>query len=92
MDRVKWHDRFGILARTGTVKRSTDIVLRIPTRYDPIWQHIDLSKVFDAANSEWRRVWHVNRPEKLSLSQRRGENIMDLLSAWNKAAYGESLE
>ena len=74
------------------VKRSTDIVLRIPTRYDPIWQHIDLSKVFDAANSEWRRVWHVNRPKKLSLSQRRGENIMNLLSIWNKAAYGESLE
>ena len=92
MNRVKWHNRFGILAGNSTASRSDDSVLRIPTRYDPLWEHINLRKVFDEAKNTWRRVWTENRPSGISLSQKHTKNIFDLLSAWNKTAYGEYLD
>ena len=88
--RVPWNRRFVLLQKARTLEDSTPDILRIPTTYNPLWENINLDKVFDAVTTEWRNVWESDtRPRKLSLSQKRGESIMDLLSAWNKRTYGE---
>ena len=87
--RVRWSDRFGKIFLRSKEDSLTDRVLRIPTTYNPVWEGINLRQVFDKVLEEWRWVWEAdNRPSHLSLSQRRGENIMDLLSSWNKSVLG----
>ena len=87
--RVRWSDRFGKIFLRSKEDSSTDRVLRIPTTYNPVWEGINLRQVFDKVLDEWRWVWDADsRPSHLSLSQRRGENIMDLLSSWNKSVLG----
>ena len=86
--RVPWHRRLDILEKARIPEeRSADAPLRIPTTYNPIWEHIDLGKVFDRVTDEWHEVL-TDRPTRLSLSQSRGENLMDLLSSWNKTVLG----
>ena len=90
--RVPWSRRLDILgAARSTKERSADAPLRIPTTYNPIWEHIDLGKVFDRVTESWRSEWS-DRPSRLSLSQNRGENLMDLLSSWNKTVLGNEPE
>ena len=88
--RVPWNHRFAVLDVNRNVKRTRDELLRIPTTNNPIWEHINLQQVFDKVTTEWRNVWASDtRPRGLSTSQKRGESVMDLLSAWNKSVLGD---
>ena len=87
---MPWNHRFAVLDVNRNVKRTRDELLRIPTTYNPIWEHINLQQVFDKVTTEWRNVWASDtRPRGLSTSQKRGESVMDLLSAWNKSVLGD---
>ena len=88
--RVPWHRRFASLDKKDNSPDSTPLVLRIPSTYNPLWKDINLKKVFDKMLDHWAEAWEPQtRPTALSLSQRRGENLMNLLSSWNKSVLGQ---
>lgn len=96
-NRILWGWRFAQIFEIPTkeIVPASD-TLRIPTIYNPIWENINLRRVFDVVLDEWRGTWDSESPNlphrTLSLSQSRGTKVMDLLSAWNKETLWEDLE
>lgn len=83
--RVPWNRRFETLRATGQPVQASPGPLRLPTIYNPIWEHIDLHAVFEKVLKYWGPIWEAEtRPSHMSLSQSRGSNLLDLLSSWNR--------
>ena len=88
--RVPWTCRYEVLNGTRAAERKVaSDVLRIPTTYNPLWENISLKDVFEKVVGKWRWTWEPEtQPSRISLSQSRTENVMDLLSSWNKQVIG----